>query len=112
MIRKALLLPLLLPLGGCVSLPAFHLPHLPPKAPAAASAAPVSTVCPASITADLKPMPPVPDGASIPAAQTPEASAGFAIYLAWLHSFADWGKEGWTRAAEAKAACSAPPNLR
>jgi hypothetical protein len=32
-------------------------------------------------------------------------SSAFAQYLAWLRSFAQYGQDGWDRAAEAKAYC-------
>jgi hypothetical protein len=108
MSRSALVLALALPLSGCVSVPSFHLPALTKKAEATVPIVAAAPVCSVAVSADLKPMPPVPDGAKIPAAQTADMSAGFALYLAWLKSLADWGREGWARVDRAHQQCAHP----
>jgi hypothetical protein len=105
MIRNIAALTVALAMSGCVSTPSFHLPQLATKSAQAAPTVNSSPVCNASISAELKPMPPVPDGAKMPAVQTAEMGAGFAIYLAWLKSLADWGREGWARLDRAQQDC-------
>ena len=108
MIRRLMILAGFLPLCGCVSLPAFHLPRLGGNAAPAASVAAAPTVCPASITADLQPAPDVPDDAKLPAIETgapAELQEGFASYTGWLTAYASWAKTGWARLAESQRWC-------
>ncbi len=104
--RPLLALGLAFSLGGCVDLPHLNLPTLKPAA-AASQTAPEAPrpVCPADLLADLEDRPAIPPGAKLPAPETADMSSAFAQYLAWLRSFAQYGQDGWERAAEAKAYC-------
>ena len=87
---------------GCVSLP-----HLGKPAPAVQ--VPTTPTCPGGLRADILPMPVVPDTVGFPAAQSDAESAHVASYLTWLADLARWGRQGWARAADAKAFCESRP---
>jgi hypothetical protein len=61
--------------------------------------------CPATLRAETKEQPKVPEGAGIPAPVTEEEKRAFALYGPWIAEIASWGREGWARSAEAKAWC-------
>jgi hypothetical protein len=88
--RNLPILAAFLALGGCVSVPALHLPHLGGKPYPAPSAPPVTPVCSITLTAAIPAEPKLPPGADLPAATTPQMSAAEAIYFQWLHDFATW----------------------
>lgn len=96
--RACLALALTWPLTACVSLPHFGKPTV-----AATTSAP--PVCPGGLRADLLPQPPLPANATFPAPQDDAAVAAVAAYTTWLHDLALWGRQGWARAANAKAFC-------
>jgi hypothetical protein len=90
-------------LGGCGHMALFNLAKPQAAASPASSAAPV---CPGSLSADIQPEPQLPAGAGFPAPTDAAASAAVALYGTWLHSWAVWARQGWARAADAKAYCS------
>jgi hypothetical protein len=104
--RTLLALALCWPLAACApSLLSFPHPSAKP-APAPAAAAPAA--CPGGLRAEVQPQPKLPEGAGFPAPVTAEEKQSVASYLEWLTGFAAWARNGWERAAGAKAFCDAP----
>ena len=71
------------------------------------AAAPVQLepACPAELRALIPAEPALPDDASFPRPETPEAAAPTARYFAWLQAYADWARSLRSRVTLAIAFC-------
>jgi hypothetical protein len=66
---------------------------------------PLPEACPPTLRAEVKPQPKVPEGAGVPAPMTEEEKRAFSPYAEWLAELASWGREGWSRAEQARQWC-------
>ncbi len=79
--------------GACASTPAVE--AVPADRPQ----------CPPSLTADIRPQPLLPDGATVPRPVTAEDADGLDLTLEHMAAVAAWGRDGWARAEAAREWC-------